>query len=309
MAMPILDRLGVPAAFYVTVDCVESRRLPWPSRLRYSFRKTARKEWKGEAAKIWNLGSEREREAAYLAACDRVAMLAGAEQERVVSHIEFDLGTMLPAQSGDLMMSWGQVRGLAQRGHIVGSHTTTHPNLAHVGVEDARRELVESKRRMESQINAKVDKYQTIELARGLGIAVPRTWLVKADSGMGSLPDLSYPVVVKDRFSVRWKNGKAVFGSLSYGVRKTRAGTQDCRALAGCGRRVDPGIRFGRGHWHFFLRRAGGGVPALCVGTSAGSRSPRFSEQLPGIDGGRWKPRRAKQPTGSRNRISGHRHG
>jgi len=60
------------------------------------------------------------------------------------------------------------------------------------------------------------DKYQTIELARGLGIAVPRTWLVKADSGMGSLPDLSYPVVVKDRFSVRWKNGKAVFGSVSY---------------------------------------------------------------------------------------------
>jgi hypothetical protein len=47
MAMPILDRLGVPAAFYVTVDCVENRSLPWPSRLRYSFRKTARKEWKG----------------------------------------------------------------------------------------------------------------------------------------------------------------------------------------------------------------------------------------------------------------------
>ena len=60
------------------------------------------------------------------------------------------------------------------------------------------------------------DKYQTIELARGLGIAVPRTWLVKADSDMGNLPDLSYPVVVKDRFSVRWKNGKAVFGSVSY---------------------------------------------------------------------------------------------
>jgi peptidoglycan/xylan/chitin deacetylase (PgdA/CDA1 family) len=48
------------------------------------------------------------------------------------------------------------VRGLAQRGHIVGSHTMTHPNLAHLGVEDARRELVESKRRMEAQINAKV---------------------------------------------------------------------------------------------------------------------------------------------------------
>ena len=156
MAMPILDRAGVPAAFYVTVDCVEKRRLPWPSRLRFSFRKTDRKEWKNEPAKVWPLGSERERDAAYLAACDRVAALAGAEQERVVSQIESDLAVRLPADSGELMMTWEQVRGLAQHGHLVGSHTVTHPNLAHVGVEDARRELVESKRRMEAQIQAKV---------------------------------------------------------------------------------------------------------------------------------------------------------
>jgi peptidoglycan/xylan/chitin deacetylase (PgdA/CDA1 family) len=156
MAMPVLDRVGVPAAFYVTVDCVENRRLPWPSRLRFSFRKTAKKEWKDEAAKGWSLGTEHEREAAYLAACDRVAALAGAEQERIVSEMECELGVRLPADTGNLMMTWEQVRGLAEHGHIVGSHTMTHPNLAHVGVEEARRELVESKRRMEAQISAQV---------------------------------------------------------------------------------------------------------------------------------------------------------
>lgn len=156
MAMPILDRVGVPAAFYVTVDCVENRRLPWPSRLRFSFRKTGKKEWTDESSKGWPLRGERERDAAYLAACNRVATLAGAEQEQVVSRIESDLEMKLSADSGELMMTWEQVRGLAQHGHLVGSHTLTHPNLAHVGVEDARRELVESKRRMEAQINEKV---------------------------------------------------------------------------------------------------------------------------------------------------------
>jgi peptidoglycan/xylan/chitin deacetylase (PgdA/CDA1 family) len=156
LAMPILDRMGVPAAFYVTVDCVENRRLPWPSRLRFSFRKTARREWKDEAAEVWSLDGERERDTAYLAACDRVATLAGAEQERVVSAVEFELGAALPAEVGDLMMTWEQVRELARHGHIVGSHTMIHPNLAHVGVEDVRRELVQSKRRMEAQINMKV---------------------------------------------------------------------------------------------------------------------------------------------------------
>lgn len=156
MAMPILDRVGVPAAFYVTVDCVETRRLPWPSRLRFSFRKTEKKNWKDGAGEIWVLGSECGREAAYLAACDRVAALAGAEQESMVSQIESDLAMKLDADAGNLMMTWEQVRGLAQHRHIVGSHTMTHPNLAHVGIEDARRELIESKRCMEAQIRLKV---------------------------------------------------------------------------------------------------------------------------------------------------------
>lgn len=60
------------------------------------------------------------------------------------------------------------------------------------------------------------DKYQTIELARRLGISVPRTWLLKTESDVATVPELSYPVVVKDRFSVRWKDGKATFGSVSY---------------------------------------------------------------------------------------------
>jgi len=60
------------------------------------------------------------------------------------------------------------------------------------------------------------DKYHTVELARSLGIAVPRTWLLKTESDVATIPELIYPVVVKDRFSVRWKNGKAVFGSVSY---------------------------------------------------------------------------------------------
>jgi len=36
IAMPILNRVGVPATFYVTVDCIERRTLPWPSRLRFA---------------------------------------------------------------------------------------------------------------------------------------------------------------------------------------------------------------------------------------------------------------------------------
>ena len=60
------------------------------------------------------------------------------------------------------------------------------------------------------------DKYRTVELARSLDIPVPSTWLITSAQEIETLPNLGFPVVVKDRFSVRWVDNRAVFGSVSY---------------------------------------------------------------------------------------------
>lgn len=60
------------------------------------------------------------------------------------------------------------------------------------------------------------DKYRTVELARSLDIPVPSTWLISSPLETETLPQLAFPVVVKDRFSVRWVDNQAVFGSVSY---------------------------------------------------------------------------------------------
>ncbi len=58
------------------------------------------------------------------------------------------------------------------------------------------------------------DKYRTLQLAESIGIGVPKTFL--ADSNHRVPTQDAFPVVVKDRFSVRWTEGKAVFGSVAY---------------------------------------------------------------------------------------------
>jgi predicted ATP-grasp superfamily ATP-dependent carboligase len=60
------------------------------------------------------------------------------------------------------------------------------------------------------------DKYRTIQLAEKVGISVPKTALVNSIEDLPQHRDGPFPVVVKDRFSVRWANGKAVFGSVAY---------------------------------------------------------------------------------------------
>jgi predicted ATP-grasp superfamily ATP-dependent carboligase len=65
------------------------------------------------------------------------------------------------------------------------------------------------------------DKFRTIKLAESFGIGVPRTHLVESVGDLSRWEANQFPVVVKDRFSVRWvkdkcTKDKAVFGSVAY---------------------------------------------------------------------------------------------
>src|SRR6266496_4222350 len=182
VAMPILSQLGVPAVFYVTVDCVENRTMPWPSRLRYAFRKTNQPAWVDGRSNSWILKDSASREQAFLAASDECCRLSGEGQQEFVRRIETELQIALPHQLGSLMMSHDQVRALTEHGHTVGSHTMSHPNMAYIKEDEAHRELADSKRRLESHLGFPVKHFsypcpalsphwtdRTVELSREAG--------------------------------------------------------------------------------------------------------------------------------------------
>ena len=60
------------------------------------------------------------------------------------------------------------------------------------------------------------DKFRTIELAQEIGIGVPKTRLIRSLDDLSACEGIGFPGVVKDRFSVRWIQQKAVFGSVAY---------------------------------------------------------------------------------------------
>ena len=151
IAAPILEQAGVPGTFYITVDCVETGKLPWVGRLRYAFYTTRRDRWEDQRGLGYSLVGE-QREEAYLRACDFCATLSGAIQEQFVLAVEAELEVEPSRCHEGLMMRWEHVRALAARGHIVGSHTMTHPNLAFLSEDQALTELGESKRKLEAEL-------------------------------------------------------------------------------------------------------------------------------------------------------------
>lgn len=201
VAMPILDRTGIPGTFYVTVDCVETGKLPWPSRLRYAFHTTRLKSWKDRDGMEYPLSDELKRESAFLRCCDYCATLAGDSQEYFLATFERELEIDAePSQKG-LMMNWDHVRALSARGHVIGSHTMTHPNMAHIPDDQAWTELSESKRRLEGALGTSIPhfsypcpalsphwKESTVELSRRAG------YLTAVIAGGGSVRQKDDPL-------------------------------------------------------------------------------------------------------------------
>jgi peptidoglycan/xylan/chitin deacetylase (PgdA/CDA1 family) len=163
VAAPILARYGIPAAFYLTAGLIGTHNAPWYCRLRFSFSRTQKEAWaERTSGRTYILDSAQARSEALQAAFDNCAPLVGQEQERSVAGTESDLDACLSTDTNGtpFMMNWDQARQLIQQGHIVGSHTMTHPNMAHVRNERAMHdELANSKKRIEDGIGSTIEHF------------------------------------------------------------------------------------------------------------------------------------------------------
>jgi peptidoglycan/xylan/chitin deacetylase (PgdA/CDA1 family) len=155
-ANEILSPLGIPGVFYVTVDCIDKQRLPWPSELRHAFLTSKKDLWTEGGGAMWMLSSAEQRTRAFDRASEYCSKMSGSAQNHFVESVRQQLGTEPPLPSQRFMMTWDEVRSLARNGHIVGSHTMTHPNLAYLADDDVRTELFEAKRRLEEELAAPI---------------------------------------------------------------------------------------------------------------------------------------------------------
>jgi peptidoglycan/xylan/chitin deacetylase (PgdA/CDA1 family) len=157
IAAPILNRVGIPATFYVLVDSVDRSRAPWYCRLRQIFLTSRGGSWKDPTTgKVHKITNPSDRDAAFLAAVEFCAKAGVSEREQYVLDAESSLDPeVFPAES-ELMMTWDDVRSLVKSGHNVGAHTMTHPNLAHISADEVRTELADAKRKLESELGRTV---------------------------------------------------------------------------------------------------------------------------------------------------------
>lgn len=153
--VPVLKKKRIPALFLPTVSFVERTQLPW-----YEVVDRFVRRRRGQFIQIGD-----ERFPVKAVARDQLLKRSLHQRLKALDHAE-----LLQLMSGlerqlepddlriirDKYLSVEELRSLAGPLFEIGSHTLTHPILTRIPVEDARQELVESKRALESIVNRPV---------------------------------------------------------------------------------------------------------------------------------------------------------
>lgn len=160
VALPILKKYKLPATVFLTAGYIGQDRLLWPERLGARLAATSERTLAFEGQTL-DLGTSQSRSASY-------AAITRAFKGRSAEQIENAMQTI--AKSTDVpdeaiintqlyrdmrFMTWDEVRQLVHSGLIdIGSHTLTHRRLTTLTPDEARIEIQESRKRIESQLGA-----------------------------------------------------------------------------------------------------------------------------------------------------------
>lgn len=157
IALPILQKHGLTATFFIATDFLDGGRM-WNDTVIESIRAAncLRIDLSALDLGCHATGNDVEKRAAIAAIIQSIKYLPPDDRSNCANSIAEKLGVDLP---DTLMMTSTQVKEMRAAGMQIGAHTASHPILARLSIPDARREIAESKERLEHLLGDSVDLF------------------------------------------------------------------------------------------------------------------------------------------------------
>jgi len=180
VALPILQRHGLTSTFFIATGFLDGGRM-WNDSIIESIRGC-----RSEALDLESLGLGRHALSSVGQRRVAIESLIGQIKYRPVDE-RIRLGAELAARAGvqlpdDLMMNSGDVQAMHRAGMQIGAHSVSHPILARLPDDAARREITQSKRFLENLLDTRIGLFaypngkpgedyspRTVELVREAG--------------------------------------------------------------------------------------------------------------------------------------------
>jgi peptidoglycan/xylan/chitin deacetylase (PgdA/CDA1 family) len=156
-AYPILKKYGVPATVFLTAGHIGSGELFWWDKITYVLHHTLCDVLELDDIGSYPLKSTGERLRAASTLVKKLGKLPEPEKNLLIEKIVNMSAVNIPADSGkELILSWDEVREMNHGGIAIGAHTVTHPVLTKLLPEQAKREIIESRKIIEEKIGQPV---------------------------------------------------------------------------------------------------------------------------------------------------------
>jgi peptidoglycan/xylan/chitin deacetylase (PgdA/CDA1 family) len=160
-ALPILQRHGAKAVFFIATSYVGERRLFWWERVARAFQRASGERMTVRYPEPLTLELGGQRRASVRRALNILKSRPGLEVERFVGELEHAAGAPLERDeerrlADRLVMTWDHVRALKAAGMDVQSHTRSHRILQTMTDEEVTADLRASREELEQQISAPV---------------------------------------------------------------------------------------------------------------------------------------------------------
>lgn len=155
---PILKKYGLPATFFLATGYIETDKVKWENWLTHliwqSRAKTVSVKLNGNY-KEFGIGGEEEKLEAIRKLVWLLEEITIPERQQILDQLQEQLD--VEPDLDDLMLSWDEVREMSKTpGISFGAHTVNHFRLSRLSTAEMRKEILESKLLVESEINKPV---------------------------------------------------------------------------------------------------------------------------------------------------------
>lgn len=156
-AYPILKKYHVPATIFLTTGHINTDKLFWWDKVSYIIQHTSVEESILDEMGVLSLQSKIDKLNIRSIIIEKMKELPQEKKEHLIDKLISISGVDIPSGLGEgLILTWNEIREMNNNGINFGAHTVNHPCLVNLPLEQAKWEIIQSKKDIEGELGKEV---------------------------------------------------------------------------------------------------------------------------------------------------------
>ena len=159
-AYPILTKHRMPATIFLTTGHIGTGELFWFDKVGYAIHHANTDQLELDELGAYALQSEFDKACARIRIAERLNKLPEEKKNLLTQKLLNLCQANIPANLGqEHILSWDEVREMHNKGISFGAHSVTHPILTNLPLQQARTEIMQSKKDIEEKLGQAVTTF------------------------------------------------------------------------------------------------------------------------------------------------------